>query len=180
MRFFGTLVSRSTTIIGGTILILMVLQIVVDVFMRNIMGAGFPATAEVVSKYYMVIVSFLPIAFTECRRRHVEASIFTDMAPTKAKPVFMLIGFVLSLGVYTLLTYGTIAEAMRQTSQGAYVEAGTMDFYTWPSYWILPISFGLMTIAMVIRVVSVLRGRSIEDSHLLMEDDDMQQPGGDS
>ena len=68
-RFVGT----ATKLIGSVVLILMALQIVVDVFMRNLVGAGFPATTDLVSKYYMILVSFLPIAYAELQRRHVEA-----------------------------------------------------------------------------------------------------------
>ncbi|MCB1384141.1 MAG: TRAP transporter small permease [Notoacmeibacter sp.] len=144
---------------------LMVVQIMLDVFMRQLAGTAFPATAELVAKYYMVAVSFLPVAYTEVKRRQVEATLFTDMMPQKARMPVLFFGFLLSFGIYGLLTYGTAREAMRQTSQGAYVEAGTLDFYTWPSYWILPVAFGLMTVLLGMRVVAVARGSFIDKPH---------------
>lgn len=139
-------------------MVLMALQIVIDVFMRNVLGAGFPATAELVSKYYMIAVSFLPIAFAELQRRHVEATIFTDMMPSWTRNIVFFIGFFLSLVMYTLLFYGTAKEAFVQTGRRAYVEAGTMDFVTWPGYWILPVCFGLMALVLILRLSQVLRG----------------------
>lgn len=152
-------VSSATKVIGSLVLVLMALQIVIDVFMRNVVGAGFPATTELVSKYYMILVSFMPIAFAELQRRHVEASIFTDMLPKKTHGVIYFVGFSLSFFVYVLLTWGTAKEALIQTERGAYVEAGTMLFSTWPSYWILPVCFALMTIVLALRLVEVARGR---------------------
>jgi TRAP-type C4-dicarboxylate transport system permease small subunit len=153
-RFVGT----ATKVIGSAVLVLMALQIVIDVFMRNVVGAGFPATADLVSKYYMILVSFLPIAYAELQRRHVEASVFTDMMPKPTHRWIYLMGFALSFVVYGLLAWGTAKEALVQTGRGAYVEAGTIVFYTWPGYWILPVSFALMARGLGFRLVEVLRG----------------------
>ena len=149
---------------GGLVLCLMMVQIVVDVFMRNVVGAGFPATADLVAKYYMVAVSFVPVAYAELKRRHIEATIFTDYLPRHWMPVLFLIGFLLSGAVYAVLTIGTYQEALKKTAKGAYVEAGTLHFLTWPSYWILPIAFGAMTLVCMARVISVLFGEFSEDT----------------
>lgn len=156
-------IAAATKWLGSAVLVLMALQIVIDVFMRNLLGAGFPATAELVSKYYMIAVSFLPVAYAEISRRHVEASIFTDMMPKKLHPPVYLLGFVLSLAVYGILAYGTAKEALVQTGRGAYVEAGTIYFATWPGYWILPVCFVLMAIVLIGRIVEVLRGTFLDE-----------------
>ena len=155
---------RLTVGVGVTVLCLMMVQIVIDVFMRSWLGSGFPATAELVSRYYMVLVSFLPIAYVEVRRRHVEATIFTDHLPAPIRRFLFLISFILGLFVYLLLTWGTMQEALNNTAQKSYVEAGSMDFLTWPSYWILPISFGLMSLVLCLRIISILRGE-FDDRH---------------
>ncbi|PHP65912.1 C4-dicarboxylate ABC transporter [Zhengella mangrovi] len=170
MRGFETFVSRVTVAFGGLILCLMVVQIMLDVFMRQFAGAGFPATAELVAKYYMVAVSFLPIAFTEIKRRHVEATIFADALPARARPVLLFGGFALSLVIYALITFGTAREALRQTSQGAYVETGTMNFLTWPSYWILPVAFGLMSVVLLLRLVGMATGSYVDHAHDPLEE----------
>ncbi|MFK4753516.1 TRAP transporter small permease [Oceanobacter antarcticus] len=154
MKQLENWIGRLTIWIGCTILILMVLQIVIDVAMRSLLGAGFPATSELVSKYYMVAVSFLPIAYAEIRRRHVEATIFTDKLPPRAKLLVTLMGFILSLLVYAVLCWGTLVEAIANTSKGSYVESGVDMFYTWPSYWVLPVSFGLMVLVLLLRVIT--------------------------
>ncbi|MBA83835.1 TRAP transporter small permease [Thalassobius sp. S69A] len=159
MHFADRFIAATTKWVGSAILILMALQIVIDVAMRNLLGAGFPATAEIVSKYYMLAVSFLPIAYAELQRRHVEASIFTDMMPRKTHGVIYALGFALSLIVYCLLAWGTGKEALHQTKRGAYVEAGAMDFYTWPGTWILPFCFGLMAIVVALRLIELLSGK---------------------
>ncbi|NAZ17983.1 TRAP transporter small permease subunit, partial [Glutamicibacter soli] len=73
-----TAIARFSMVMGGLVLIAMMLQVVIDVLMRSFLGAGFPATADLVGKYYMVAVSLLPLALTELKRRHIEATIFTQ------------------------------------------------------------------------------------------------------
>lgn len=169
MLRFEKYIGATTTVIGSIVLCLMAVQIVVDVIMRNMLGSGFPATTELVSKYFMLVVSFLPVAYAELERRHIEASVFTDLMPEYTRPPINLLGFLLSVIVYAFLTYGTATEAARQTSRKAYVETGLMDFYTWPGYWILPICFGLMTAVLVMRVFQVLVGKFVTEDHLLLE-----------
>lgn len=170
MRAIENFISKMTVIVGGTILFLMMMQIMIDVFLRQFAGAGFPATAELVSKYYMVAVSFLPIAFTELKRRQVEATIISDMLPARLKPFLLFFGFLLSLFIYGLLGWGTGVEAIRHTTQGAYVETGTLIFYTWPSYWILPVSFGLMALVLLMRIISMLNGTFADHPHNPLEE----------
>lgn len=152
-------IAGATKLIGSVVLVLMALQIVIDVFTRNVLGAGFPATSDLVSKYYMILVSFLPIAYAELQRRHVEASIFTDMLPKRLHNAVYFLGFALSLLAYALLAWGTAKEALVQTGRGAYIEAGTILFRTWPGYWILPVCFALMAVVLTMRLVQVVRGQ---------------------
>ena len=154
-----TAVARISMVLGGVVLLAMMLQVVIDVFMRAFLGAGFPATADLVGKYYMVAVSVLPLALTELKRRHIEATVFTQTLTGTPLKLVQLLGFGIFAAVLAVLTYGSCLEAMRQMSRGAYIEAGTLRFVTWPSYWILPISFGLALLIMSIRIYEVLTGR---------------------
>jgi len=158
MKSIKLFIAGATKWIGSIVLVMMALQIVVDVLMRNMVGAGLPATTELVSRYYMLAVSFVPVAYAEIQRRHVEASIFTDMMPKKLHAPIYFVGFALSLVVYVLMTWGTAKEAMVQTSRGAFIEAGSMMFPTWPSYWILPLGFALMSIVLVLRIIQIFAG----------------------
>lgn len=170
MRAIETWIRRVTVAVGSVVLCLMMLQVVVDVFLRSLAGAGFPATPDLVSKYYMVAVSFLPLAVTEVKRRHIEATIFTEKLAGRAKEAVFLLGFLLGTLVFALLLWGTASEALSQTARGTYVEAGVVRFPTWPSYWILPVSFGLMTLMMILRSVQVLSGRFTDAPHDPLEE----------
>ncbi|MDO5620336.1 MAG: TRAP transporter small permease [Paracoccus sp. (in: a-proteobacteria)] len=170
MKAIETTISRASIVLGSFVLMAMMLQVVVDVISRKVLGAGFPATADLVGKYYMVAVSFLPLAMTEVHRRHIEATIFTQRLHGLPRKIVFLFGFVLALVVFCLLTKGSFDEAMKQTARGAYVDAGTMRFPTWPSYWILPVSFALMALVLVLRIIEILTGRFDDEDNKPVED----------
>lgn len=149
--------------VGLLVLGMMPLLIVLDVMMRNLFGSGFPAATELVSRYFIVIISFLPIAYAEVQRRHIEASIFVDFLPRSTKPFIYFIGFALSLLVYGALTWGTGLEAYKQMQIGSYIEAGTITFLVWPGYWVLPICYGLMVLVLAMRILQVATGRFKEE-----------------
>lgn len=159
-----------SAIVGSAVLMAMMLQITVDVFMRNFVGAGFPATADIVSRYYMVAVSFLPLAMTQVADRHIEATIFTDKLRGGARRAVLLFGTAIGIAVFALVAWGTGAEAMRQTARAAYVEAGTIHVPTWPSYWIVPVSAALMLVVLALRLVRMLTGTFREIEHDPLEE----------
>jgi TRAP-type C4-dicarboxylate transport system permease small subunit len=163
-------VARISAAVGSVVLMAMMLQITVDVFMRNFIGAGFPATPDIVSRYYMVAVSFLPLAMTQVADRHIEATIFTDKLSGGARWAVLTLGSVIGIAAFALLAWGTGAEALKQTARRAYVEAGTIHFPTWPSYWIVPVSAGLMLLVLVLRLVRLARGEFREVAHDPLEE----------
>ncbi|WP_394183500.1 TRAP transporter small permease [Marinomonas posidonica] len=164
MSSFERILKKLTMGIGVFILGVMPAVIVADVAMRNLFDGGFPATIELVSRYFILVISFLPIAYAEVKRRHIEASILTDRLPNSSQPFIHFLGFILSFFVYVALTWGTILEAYHQTQSNAYIEAGTAIFYVWPGYWILPICYGLMVLVLVMRLVQVVTGRFNQES----------------
>lgn len=166
MKSIEQWITKVTLLLGSLVLVLMMGQIVVDVFMRSVFSAGFPATAELVAKYYMVAVSFLPVAYAEVQRRHVEATIFTDMLSKRKKQIVVWFGYLLSIVVYSLLVWGTYFDALEQTEKRSWVESGIDIFYTWPGYWILPVSFGAMLLLCGLRFfalsAAILSGNDLD------------------
>jgi len=59
--------SRMLAFVGAVGVILMMVHVCADIVARTITGASLPATVEIVSYYYMVLVAFLPLAWVERR-----------------------------------------------------------------------------------------------------------------
>ena len=57
---------------------LMMFHITFDVFGKYLFNAPLPATLEIVSHYYMVVVVFLPLAMVEKRDAHISVEVLTQ------------------------------------------------------------------------------------------------------
>lgn len=170
-------IDRISVVFASVVLLAMMLQIVIDVIMRSMLGAGFPATADLVSRYYMVAISLLPLAVTEIHRRHIEATIFTDKLRGGLRHAVAWLGILIALCVFAMMAHASFGEAMKQTARGAYVEVGTTVFPTWPSYWIPPASFALMALVLLVRVFQLATGRFDLAGHDPLEEVDSSAGG---
>lgn len=164
--FTRKLVERSIVLVGGTALISMTLLILMDVLARILLRSGIPFTAEIVSTYLMVGVSFIPIALAEFYRRHIVATVLVDRFPEILQRWFVNIADLLSLIIYGLIAYQTMIVAIAHTNRRTFIEVGTRQFETWLSYWILPLAFSIMALLLMFRFITgslELRFSSNED-----------------
>ena len=152
MNMTGRMIGRLTVVIAAVAILLMMLHVSADVLFRVVASKSLPGTAEIVSHYYMVALSFLPIAYAELKDRHIEATVLTDLMPASAQATLKILGMLFSLGIYGLMTYVSGREAIKKTAINAVVESGTHKLLVWPSYWILPVSFALMCLALLLRI----------------------------
>lgn len=150
MPVFDRLLSAVVITAGTVILALMILQISLDAFLRTLFSTPLPATVEIVSNYYMVALSFLPIALAERRGRQIEATFIYDALPRPLKVAARMLARGLGVVIYALLTWQTTLDALTKTRIHAYVIAGSHQVPIWPGYWLMPLSFGLLVIALLL------------------------------
>lgn len=143
----------ATQVIAAILVIAMMIHVSVDVFARYLSARGFPATVEIVSHYYMVGIAFLPLAFAERMNAHISVEIVTQMMPDTAQKIALFISWLLSIVVYGVLTYRTFLDAESKREIGAFLFTQGVRLDIWPSYYFLPIGFGLMTLALIYRCV---------------------------
>src|SRR5690606_19973631 len=108
-----------TTVIAGAAIALMMLQVSLDVLLRFTVGKGLPGTLTIVSDYYMVIAAFVPLAYAELRKAHIQMELVTDLLPPRLShrlQGWMLLPTALVVG---LLTWRGLEEALKQHAIGA-------------------------------------------------------------
>lgn len=77
--------SELAVMISGVVMALMVAHVVLDVSLRYVIGVPLAGTTEIVSRYYMVTLIFLPIAFVQITDQHISASLISDMLSTRSR-----------------------------------------------------------------------------------------------
>lgn len=150
----------ASTLVGAVAVILMMLQIVADVLLKNILSWPIPLTSVFVANYYMVIVAYIPLALTERMSRHISVELLFRHLSAQAQRW---------LGALVCLFAGTVAaciawelwfEAMKKARVGSFIVEQSLAMPIWPSYFVLPIGFGLLAALLFYRVLVMVTGLS--------------------
>ncbi|WP_163851881.1 TRAP transporter small permease [Pseudooceanicola aestuarii] len=136
---------------GMVAIILMMTQITADVAGKLLFNQPLPGTIALVSNYYMVFVAFIPLAFVETRNGHITVEVVTEFLPRHVQRHLYSWTYLLSAVVFGLLAYQTGKEAMTSYAAGTFMVEQQIKVITWPSYFLLPVGCGLMTLVVVYR-----------------------------
>ena len=148
--------SDALVVLGGICLIFMMLHIALDVALKYVFNSPIEGTLEIVSYYYMVGVVFLPLAMTELRHEHINVDLFVQMLPHRISSFFYAFGCLVSLVFFSVLAYQTYQDAWHAYSVTE-VMMGSIYVTIWPARWILPISFTVIVLAIVVHAIKALR-----------------------
>ncbi len=139
--------------IGGVFIVLLMVQVVFDVIGREAFGYPIDGTLEIVSFYYMVGVTFLPLAYVSHEEGHIMVEMFTQkLSRPKLAGLEAIIGIICFIFVVVLFVQ-TWDAALESYEIDEMWETSDDLITIWPSRFALPIGVFLMGIYMVYRFV---------------------------
>lgn len=141
---------------AAIVVLLMMLHITLDVAAKYIFNHPLPGTLPVVANYYMVAVVFLPVAFVEIRKESIAVDLFYQWFPAPMKHLATIFGTLCSITFFSILAYQSYHNAMRAYGNGEFVD-GTYLVITWPSRFLLPLSFASVVIVLLMRLIHEIR-----------------------
>ncbi len=148
--------------LSSVFLLLMMLHVTADVFMKYFFNAPIEATIETVTYYYMIGVVFLPLAAAELRNEHIYVDLFIKRFSPRLQLAFYVFACLCGMLYFGILTWQTFRDAIRATAGRETVMANFL-FYVWPSRWALPIGMGAMVLALGGNLCRALKsGRTLE------------------
>lgn len=134
----------------------MMLHITADVLSRYFLNAPFASTIQVVSAYYMVLVSLAPLAYVAHHEGHILVELFTLRLSARAiRRLDAAVGFVV-VGYLGLLTWQNTIEALRRTREGEVWEIAGGYLTVWPMRWVVPVSCAVMAAYVLLRSIREL------------------------
>lgn len=142
---------RLLALLGSIGVIAMMLHVGIDVVTRNLMGRPIPATVEIVSRYYMVLIAFLPLAWVERRNAMVSVEVFEALMPRWMLRTSDILVTLLSLALYAVLAYVTWRTAMSSLATRSFVITLNIAVPVWPSHFLPPVGFTLAAFATAVR-----------------------------
>lgn len=146
-------VSFALAAFGAVLVVLMAVHIVTDIVSRALFRISLELTSEIVARYYMTAIVFLPLAVVEQRGAHIIAETFTDPLPPRALLFLQgAIGIVVALFA-GLVAWLSLTEAVTKTAANELLQSAHATIPIWPTRWFLPVGFGLFCLTAALRGV---------------------------
>ncbi|MEC9345538.1 MAG: TRAP transporter small permease [Pseudomonadota bacterium] len=156
-RVLGWLVMASTAI-GAAAVMLMMLQIVADVLLKNLFEFPLPATTIFVAHYYMVVVAYLPVALAEKLNSHITVEILAQHFARRYRVWLTAVMWLASAVVAGAIAHRLWLEAMKKYDFGTFMIEQDVTFMIWPGYFVLPLGFGLFALVLLYRFACAVTG----------------------
>jgi TRAP-type C4-dicarboxylate transport system permease small subunit len=144
--------------VGAIGILAMLVHVVAYVVSRHVLSTPIPATVEIVSRYYMITIAFLPLAWADRRGDMISVEIFGDLIRGRLKLFNSLFVVLLSGVTYSALAYTTWFKAMREFGVKSFVVSLNTAIPVWPTYFVLPIAFALAALVCVVKIWLLLTG----------------------
>lgn len=167
MQKIQQLTERLTQLLGfmGVLAILaMMFHIVLDITLRSTTESGVPATEEIVTRYYMVTLALLPLAWVEWHKQMIAVEVFSDLFHGLLGKMLTLFVNLFCIVIYVVFTYSTWLKAVDQYQVGSYVMSLNFPMPVWPTYFVLPLAFALAALVVLIRIPQDLFDKKESDS----------------
>lgn len=145
------------SLVAAAAILAMMLHICLDVLLRNLFRYSMNATPEVVARYYMVAVAFLPLGWLHLRDEMISVELLDGFLPAMARRVQTVLIALVGAGIYGTLLWVTGRKALSEMRTGTMVEIGTDKLVVWHSYFLPPIGFALATVACLLVALAALR-----------------------
>ena len=153
-------ISDGLALLGAIGVVAMLVHITAYVILRQLSHAPVPATVEIVSYYYMVLIAFLPLAWAERRGDMISIEIFAPLLKGRIGRINEIFVALVTAGVYGVLTYTTWIVAMREFSARSFVLSLSVVIPVWPGYFVLPVGFALAAVVTLYRGLMSKQGTS--------------------
>jgi len=153
-------VAQGLALIGAVGLMALLLHVAAEVLARNLFSRPIPATNQIVSHYYMVLIAFLPLAWVERQGAMISVELTEGFMSPRMKRLSDGVVAVLAVVIYAALAWVTWADAMKAWRVGSFVDVLGYRLPIWPTYFLPPAGFFLAAAVMALRGVAVLRGET--------------------
>ena len=136
--------------VGITVLILMMLVTVSDVFLRYVFNRPILGSIEIV-KFSLVIVAFLAIPYCALEDGHVKMDFAVSRLPPRGQTVIEIVGYIFCLVLAITMTCLYIPEAieMRRVGESSIV----LGIPAYPLYLIIFVGCLMLSLVLLVNLI---------------------------
>lgn len=150
---------RLLSLISAAAVVLMMLHVCLDVVLLNLFRISMNSTPEIVARYYMVALAFLPLCWLTLRDQMISVELLEFAMPPRVRRLSDFLVAVSGVALYALLAYATWGKALREARTGTFVELVRYQMPVWHSYFIVPVGFALAALACALIALAALSGK---------------------
>jgi len=154
LRKFTHGLSWALVALGSGMVGLMALHVSVEVLSRFLLNLPLPGTVEIVARYYMVAVIFLPLAYGQMMRAHFQADLLERFLSDGFWRVMGGLSDLVIVLLAAAFAWRTGLAALDATEVGEHVQTAVYTLPTWPSRWLPPIGFAALSLISLAQLVA--------------------------
>lgn len=136
---------------GSLAVALTMLAIVVEVCLRAI-DIQLPSY-EAVINYLMPMIAFLPLMRVEHSGQMISVEILNSLAGAPVQSAALRFADLVGTITYAALAYTTFNDALHKMAVRSYVVTMDVTLWTWPAYFLLPVSFAAASLVTLHRFI---------------------------
>lgn len=136
-------IARVMGYVGALAVVAMMLHISLDVALRNLFRISMDTVPEIVARYYMTALAFLPLGWLELRRQMISVELLEFALSARARRISDAFVMVAAAVVYGFLAWTNWDKALSETRVGTLVEIATYKMPVWHSFYFAPVGFTL-------------------------------------
>jgi TRAP-type C4-dicarboxylate transport system permease small subunit len=144
-------------ILAMVVMAIMAVHISASITSRWFLGSEIGGTLETTTYYYMVALTFLPLAFLARSHLHVRADVITQFYSPLWRAISEFCVEIAMAVFFVALTWRTLENAVERTRAGDAIATGSGLISVWPSRWLVPIGMavaGLCALVMAFRLLT--------------------------
>lgn len=138
---------RLMSLIGAAAVLAMMAHICLDVALRNLFRISMNTTPEIVARYYMVGIAFLPLGWLHLRGHMIVVEVLDALVPHRWRPWQTVIVALVAAGLYGVLARASLTKALREAGTGTFVELVSFKLPVWHSFFMPATGFALAALA---------------------------------
>lgn len=136
------------------VILVMMAHVAANALLRAFFDSPLPNTLEVTQYWYLPIVAFLGFVAAQARGQHVATDLLYKALPYVTKR------YVLALGLLagSVVSFGFAWFGWQEAVHAYEISqtAGVSDLVAWPSYFLIPLAFGSLSIQFLVAAVTAI------------------------
>ena len=152
-----TWVGRALAFVSVMLMLMMVIHVTGSITMRWLTGRDLPLTMEMTTYYYMVGMTFLPLAFIDMKNAHIRADFFGHFVQTRLFSAWEIVIQACMALFFAFLTWRTFLNARERTVLGEVIATTSGQIDIWPARWMVPIGCAVACAYSILLTIRCIR-----------------------